>query len=287
MTRPAGGDPHPVTATLLLPPLIRALTTALLVVSASAAAEVLGPFWGALIISLPVSAGPAYVFLSLQHHAGFVGAAALSSLATNAATGACLIGYAALTRRLPAPASLAAAVVVWLAGGLVIRHVAWTPFTATLLNLGVYGAGFILTQTVRDIAPAPSRSARQPRAVLAVRAIAVAMFVTAVVAVSAVLGPATTGIAAVFPVSLISLLVIVRARIGASAASLLAASALPPMLGFGLALLTLHLTIALTGVPAALCLALLVSLTWSAALLLLRRRSIPPRRSDCAGCRSR
>lgn len=55
-----------MTTAIWLPPLIRALTTALLVLSASVAAEMAGPFWGALIASLPVSAGPAYVFLAMQ-----------------------------------------------------------------------------------------------------------------------------------------------------------------------------------------------------------------------------
>ena len=47
-----------MTAAIWLPPIVRALATAPLVVSASVAAEALGPFWGALIASLPVSAGP-------------------------------------------------------------------------------------------------------------------------------------------------------------------------------------------------------------------------------------
>ena len=42
-----------MTAMVWLPTLVRALATGLLVVSASAVAEALGPFWGALIASLP------------------------------------------------------------------------------------------------------------------------------------------------------------------------------------------------------------------------------------------
>ena len=37
-------------------PLVRAVTTGLIVVLASAVAEAAGPFWGALVISLPVTA---------------------------------------------------------------------------------------------------------------------------------------------------------------------------------------------------------------------------------------
>jgi hypothetical protein len=84
-----------MTAILWLPPPVRALTTATLVISASALAEALGPFWGALAVSLPVSAGPTYAFLAMQHGHDFLAASALSSFASNAATGLFLINAAA------------------------------------------------------------------------------------------------------------------------------------------------------------------------------------------------
>jgi hypothetical protein len=86
------------------------------------------------------------------------------------------------------------------------------------------------------------------------------------------LGAEATGIAAVFPISLTSLIIILRPRIGASASALLAATALRAMLGFGLMLLALHLAIRPWGTATALLVALLVSLAWSAGLLVLRRR---------------
>jgi hypothetical protein len=78
-------------ATLWLPLVAKALATALIVVSASVAAEALGPVWGAIIASLPVSAGPAYVFLAMQHGPDFVATSTLNSAAANAATGLFLI----------------------------------------------------------------------------------------------------------------------------------------------------------------------------------------------------
>ena len=261
-----------MTATLWLPPLVRALTTGLLVVCASAVAEALGPFWGALIASLPVSAGPAYVFLAMQHGADFVAASALSSFAANAATGLFLIVYGALAGTVSPWRSLGVAVLSWLAASLALQQVAWTPLTALLLNLAAYGAGFALLNPTRRAALGSASSARRRWFDLPARAVAVAAFVSLVVAVSSALGPGATGIAAVFPVSLISLIVIVRPRIGGSASSLLAASALRSMLGFGMALLALHLAIRPWGTATALGLALLVSASWSSALLLLRKR---------------
>jgi hypothetical protein len=260
---------------MLLPPLVKALATALLVVSASAVAEALGPFWGALIASLPVSAGPAYVFLAIQHRADFVAASALTSFAANAATGLFLAVYGVLAGRLSPWRSLGIAVLAWLAASLAMLQVTWTPLTGLALNLAVYGAGFAVTHAVRTTESQSAPPAPRRRYELAIRAVAVAAFVSLVVALSSVLGPSATGIAAVFPISLISLLVIVRPRIGSRASSLLAANALRSMLGFGIMLLTLHLAIRPWGTATALVIALLVSASWSAALLLLRRRQLP------------
>ena len=254
-----------------LPYIIKALATALLVVSASVAAEAFGAFWGALIASLPVSAGPAYVFLAMQHDPDFVAASALSSCAANAATGLFLIVYGALAVRLPPWPGLGLAVLAWLAATLGLNQITWTPVSALVLNFIVYGAGFALPTAAggADCPPAPVASRR--RWDVPIRAVAVAGFVSLVVAVSSVLGAAATGIAAVFPISLISLLVIVRPRIGRLASSLLAAHALRPMLGFGIMLLVLHLAIGPWGVAVALGMALLVSVAWSGGLLFLRR----------------
>ena len=64
----------------------RATITAIVVVLASVIAEAAGPVLGALAASLPVSAGPTYVFLALTHDASFVSVSALGSFAANAAT---------------------------------------------------------------------------------------------------------------------------------------------------------------------------------------------------------
>jgi hypothetical protein len=264
-----------MTAALWLPPLVKALATALIVVFASVIAESLGPFWGALIASLPVSAGPAYVFLSMRHGPDFVAASALSSFAANAATGLFLIVYGALARNTPPWRGLGAAVLAWLAASFAVQQIGWTSSTALLLNLAVYGAGFALLNTIGSVELQSVPPARRRRFDLPVRAVAVAAFVSLVVAVSSILGPKATGIAAVFPISLISLIVIVRPRIGGPASSLLAAHALRPMLGFGVMLLVLHLAIRPWGTTAALLIAVLVSVLWSGALLFLRTRHRP------------
>jgi hypothetical protein len=260
-----------MSAAFWLPMLTKAAATALLVVAASALAEAVGPFWGALIGSLPISAGPAYVFLAMQHDAGFVAASALSSLAGNAATGLFLIVYALRAGRMRLWPGMGLALATWLVASQVTRSIGWSPVTAVLANLMVYGAGFVLVRRVAQ-APLEVRAPLKRRWFeLPARGGAVAVFVSAVVLGSSVLGPAATGTAAVFPLGFISLLVIVHARMGGGAASRLAAAALQGMLGFGLVLLVLHWSIPAWGVAAALGMALSVSVAWAGGLLVFRR----------------
>jgi hypothetical protein len=271
-----------MTVPLWLPPVVRAVLTALLVLSASVLANRLGPFWGGLIASLPVSAGPTYVFLAIDHDPGFVATSALASAATNAATGCFLIAYGVLTRRGLA-VGLAAAAAVWLMAAFAIAHVAWTPATALLLNLAVSGVGCVVLPAASLGTTPASGDAARARGEPIVRAVVVALFVSAVVFGSRWLDPAVTGIVALFPVTFLSLFVLVHPRQGAAAGTAMAASSLRAMFGFGLMLLVLHRAIAPLGVGAALGLALVTALAWSGGLLLWagRRRRLPapvPRR---------
>jgi hypothetical protein len=266
-------------ATLLLPLVAKASATALIVVSASVAAEAFGPVWGAIIASLPVSAGPAYVFLAMRHGPDFVAASALNSAAATAATGLFLLTYGILARRSPPWRGLGAAVALWLAAGLAIRQFTWTPGSAAVLNLAVFGPGlaFVNRRETEDSRQAPQ--ARRRWFDLPLRAASVAAFVSIVAAVSTMLGPAVTGIAAVFPVCLISLIVVLLPRRGGPETARVATNALPPMLGFGVMLLMLHLAIRPLGVVMALAFAMAVCVLWSGALLLVRARS-PDKRSS-------
>lgn len=256
-------------AELWLPLLIKAGATALLVVAASVIAEALGPLWGALIASLPVATGPAYVFLALQHEPAFVATSALGSFAGNAATAVFLIAYGLPARTTSLAPSLGVALLAWLLTSLALQQITWTPLTAALLNLAIFGLGFLTLRATPSRPEAPSCTLTRRWFELPLRALAVAAFVTLIVAASTLLGPKATGIATVFPISLLCLIVILQPRLGGPATALLAANALRSMLGFGAMLLVLHLAIPAWGVWPAMLVALLVSLGWSASLLLL------------------
>src|ERR1700738_351377 len=105
---------------------LRMAVTAAFVVTASVITERSGPVIGALVATLPISAGPSYVFLSLDHDAAFIAESALASLPINAATIFLGLTYAVLAQRRSALVSAGTAVAVWIALGSIIRSVQWT-----------------------------------------------------------------------------------------------------------------------------------------------------------------
>src|SRR5512141_1994061 len=93
---------------------LRMAITAAFVVSASVITERSGPVIGALVATLPISAGPTYVFLALDHDAAFIAQGALTSLPINAATIFLSLAYAVLAQRCSVLVASATAVAVWL-----------------------------------------------------------------------------------------------------------------------------------------------------------------------------
>src|SRR5262249_62257322 len=76
---------------------------------------------------------------------------------------------------------------------------------------------------------------------LVIRAVIVTLLVGAVVALSFQIGPAGSGMLAVFPVIYMSIMVILHPRVGGPATAAVLANAIPGLAGFCAALLTLDL----------------------------------------------
>src|SRR5580693_5553967 len=118
--------------------IVKIVLTAAIVVGAAMATERAGPLLGALIVTLPISAGPAYVFLALQHGPDFIAASALGSLGVNAANGVFGLVYVVLAQRRGLVVSVASALAVWIAIAVAFRAIEWTLIRALLLNVAVY-----------------------------------------------------------------------------------------------------------------------------------------------------
>ncbi|HEV2678721.1 MAG TPA: hypothetical protein VGV37_29605 [Aliidongia sp.] len=259
-----------------LPLIVKIVATASVVVAASIVAERAGPFWGALIACLPVAAGPAYVLLALQADAGFIRDSALIGVAGNAATGLFILVLHRLAPRRRLVPSLLGAVAAWGIAILVVRQ--WAPWSmpaGVLLNLVVYGGALLMA----DKATSATTAAASPRWFeMPLRAVTVGLLVAGTVTLSRAIGPAATGLAVAFPISMTSLAIVLHRRLGGAAVALVMANSLKAMPGLGLALLILAEAAVPLGVPTALALGLLVSIGWSLGLMALRT-GLPQRRA--------
>lgn len=240
---------------------LKAAATAAVVVVASVVAERVGPRWGGLVASIPVSAGPAYVLLAFQHDAAFIAGSALSSFAGGVATWVFLTAFVRLAARHSLLTSLPLALLIWLLTAIILRVVPWTLPTALLANIIAYLVAVRWGQPGTMTIPIP-RAESRAWVELPLRAVMVGAFVAAVVTLSDAIGPSATGLAAVFPIALTSLAVLVNRRFGISGARAALGGAITPMIGIACGFAVLSLTPETLGTWPALGLALFTALLW-------------------------
>ena len=255
---------------LILLVLIKATLAALVVVVATIAVERAGPFWGALIASLPIAATPAYIVIGLEHPPEFVTASLLSSLSSNAAVFVLLTAMMFLATRLRNLLALVISLAIWLGVVLVIQQLEWTPLAALLLNLAACASGIAVA---RAWPPKPVVIARGRLRTweIALRAALVAALIGTISIVGEVIGPSATGVLAVFPVVYTSMSAILLLRHGGEATAAMMANSFVPLMGFAIAVLAAHLATAAFGVWPGLAIGLAVSFTCAVTLMAWRR----------------
>ena len=192
--------------------IVKMAITAGFVLAATVTAERAGPLVGGLVATLPIGAGPVYVFLALDHDAHFIAQSAVASLAINAvnvifATGLRAAGAAALALRQPAGRLRG------LAGAGADR-----PCDALELcrrrRAECRGAGRV---PVAGAAAAPRADAARAHALVrpgAARADGRDRWSASRSRLSFRIGPGGSGILAVFPIVLISIMIILHRRVG-------------------------------------------------------------------------
>ena len=242
---------------------VRMGVAAAFVITASMITERSGPAIGALVATLPISAGPSYVFLALDHDAAFIADGALASLAMNAATIVMGPVYVTLAQRHGMPLSFAGAISVWLVGATLVRSTPWPLLAGILANAVVIAICLPLVQRFR-VARMPLITRRWYD--IPLRAALVATLVATVVTLSGVVGPKISGIIALFPVVFSSLMLILHPRIGGPATAAVIANGLWGLIGFGIAIVVLHLAARQGNAPLALSLALATCASWNLGL---------------------
>jgi hypothetical protein len=249
--------------TFLLTLVLRMAITAAFVVTASVITEKSGPVIGALIATLPISAGPSYVFLALDHDATFIAEGALASLPINAATIFLGLTYVLLAQRHRALVSAAAAVAVWIALAAIIRSVHWTLTGGLIVNAIAYAICVPLLARYRHVKMPPIRRRWYD---IPLRASLVATLVATVVTASGWVGPKISGIIALFPIVFTSMMLILHPRIGGPPTAAVFANSAWGLIGLGLAIAVLHVTALQFGSAIGLSLALATCVSWNLAL---------------------
>jgi uncharacterized membrane protein (GlpM family) len=205
-------------------------TSAAVVVLASRLVERAGPVVGALVATLPLSAGPAYAFLGAEHGAAFVAASALASLPAVAATAAFVTTYVILAQRRGLAASLAGALGCWAVAAWAGGGAASTLPGALGLGVAAYAVAFVLVRPYRHAGPT-GRASGRPWEVL-VRTVAVMAVVGAALLVGRAAGPTAAGIVSLAPVVFTGLVLVLHPRLGGRATAAVLANTLPGMLGY-------------------------------------------------------
>jgi uncharacterized membrane protein (GlpM family) len=252
--------------------LLKMALTAIVVVITSVTVERTGPFIGALIAALPTAAGAAYVILAIEHPPSFIAASAIGSIATGAAVSIFSAVYVVLAQRRRMLFSLGVSLAVWFAVTTIFRMIGWTPLTAMLLNIAVFGVTIPLAWRYR--ASGPPKTFLRTRYDIPLRAVAAAIVVAAVTTASYRIGSFASGMFALFPIILCSSIVILHPRVGGKATASMLAHAQIAFVGLSLAFLAVHYTAEPLGSWWALAIGLSVSVAWSGILLLARLRTM-------------
>jgi hypothetical protein len=254
--------------------ILKMAVTAGFVIAAAMVAERAGPAIGALVATLPIAAGPAYVFVALDHDAAFISASAIGSIAAHAATAVFALVFILLAQRYATIVSVSGAVGSWFVVAFLLRLVPWTFITAAAANLAIFAVCIALTSRFRHVKmPLITRRWYD----VPVRAFMVACLVAAVVGLSGHVGPIVTGLLAVFPIVMTSLMLIFQPRVGGPATAALIANTMWGLVGFSACLFTVHLATMPLGAWGGFALALAVSVVWNLVLYSLRRRAMARR----------
>jgi hypothetical protein len=251
--------------------IVKMAVTAAFVVAATVTAERAGPLVGGLVATLPLGAGPVYVFLSLDHDAHFIAQSAINSLAINAVNVMFALTYALLAQKRSLALSLSFALLLWLALAFTVHEIHWTLVAAGAVNVVVLAICIALARPLRHVRIPPVRTYWYD---LALRAAMVALLVGVTVSLSFRIGPGGSGILAVFPIILISVMLILHRRAGGPPTAAVMANAVLGLVGFAVACVVLRFAAEPFGSAVGLALALATSVGWGLGVLTARRHGI-------------
>jgi hypothetical protein len=264
---------HSIALTMMiwLPPTLKLIATAFCVVAASVVVERAGPVIGALVVTLPVTMWPAYLFLFNDHDANYLAASGQAGLAVNAASAPFMLLYLVLAQQRGPVLSLMLAVAGWIAVAFVVRSQGCTLLGAGLLNLLVYPICIALSMRFSNVRGQPVARRWYE---LPLRTALVCALMGAVLVFSHLGGASAAGMIAVYPISTTTTKLLLHTRIGGRASAAVIANGLWGLFGVGIGLFMMTLIAPRWGGTAGLAILLAVPVTWNFSVWFIRTRQL-------------
>jgi hypothetical protein len=264
---------HTIALTMMfwLPPMLKLILTAFTVVAASVVVERAGPVLGALVVTLPVTMWPAYLFLLQDHDADYLVASGQVGLAVNAASAPFMLLYLRLAQQRGPILSLSVAIGSWIVLALLLRSHDYTLLGAGLLNLAAYPLCIVLSRRFSKVRVQPV--VRQWYE-LPLRTALVCALMGTVLVLSHLGGPGAAGMIAVYPISTTSTMLLLHTRIGGRASAAVIANGLWGLFGVGIGLFMMTLTAPRWGGTVGLAVLLAVPVTWNWSVWIIRARQL-------------
>lgn len=234
-----------------------------LIALASTAVTRWGPRVGGLLASLPLVAGPALLFLSVEQGLVFAAQAAHATLVALVGVAGSALAYAWLAQRAPWWPSLLASWTCFVMLTLAIQRLALPLVPALVVALASFAAG-------RALLPPPrgrSSGGAAPAWDLPLRMLSAAGLVLVVTEAAARLGPTLTGAFTPFPIALTILLAFAHARQGAATVVRFLHGFLPGMWSFAAFCFVMSAALPTLGMMGGFALALAVQLAVQGAIL--------------------
>lgn len=245
--------------------LIKAIVTALIIISVAKGVERLGPRFGGILAGAPVIIGPAYFFLVTEHDVDFVIDAALSSMNAMSATLVFSVLYQLLPRQQPLWLTLLLASLAWLASVLLLQH----NIKSTLFATITFVATFLLVKSIsRHTRATPNGQNKGNSFDIVYRAIAAGVLVGIGAGLAHHTGPALSGAIVGYPIGLTTIVITLHHRHGPDVPKATMVSAQTGITSIFAFLLTLVYLAASLPLLSAFLLAILAALLTTSSFLL-------------------
>ncbi len=249
---------------------VRMSAVAVFIVVVALISERTGPFFGAMVASLPIYTGPVFVFLALDHPPAFLQRVATASVAAFAVIPVYLMIYGSLAHAGRSMLlSLTAGLGAWLVCAVFVQIYEWSLPEAVLFAIPIFAASLLLAPRFMDAVPLKA----SPRSWvdLFVRVLLVTIVVGIVNASSPFVPVQLTGILSIMPIVMTSLIVVLHNRIGGPAAAALFAHSIGGLIGMFAAITLVAATVVPWGPALSLSVALVICVSWNLMLIAAKR----------------